>query len=272
MARPLQFLFVALVSLLALQCAADAHEILLKEQLGQNYGPELVTYPVTFTRQEQVSAKSVWVRNGTDSLLAQFLNAELWPGTPYLRRARVALISDLPAFAEKRFVLEPKKAEQSTTDLSVRYLSGAVELATSKFAVRLFNGTQRYDTAIHSINAPAPIVALRLPTGVWAGSSRFYGNKAVKYSHGKVTEQGPVILEWEGRWEYSDGDVLHMRVQLAAGDSRAFIETAHSGEAPNEGWQLILGDMPNLHLPVVSEWGNNPGGRALLRVTKPPRL
>ena len=166
------------------------------------------------------------LRSKTESLPAQFLNRELWPGTPYLRRARVALISDLPAFAEKRFVIEPGEAAQSRADLSVRYLDGAVELATSKFAVRLFNGARRYTTAIASINAPAPIVGLRLPNGVWAGSSRFYGKKAIKNAHGKVTEQGPVILEWEGRWEYSDGDVLHMRVQLAAGDSRAFIETA----------------------------------------------
>ena len=54
-----------------------------------------------------------------------------------------------------------------------------------------------------------------------------------------------------------------MRVQLAAGDSRVFVETSYSGEAPNEGWELILGDMPNLHLPVVSEWGNNPWGKGL---------
>ena len=119
--RDLRFLFAALVFVIALQDAADAQEIILKEQLGQNYGPELVTYPMTFARQER-SPRSARLRSKTESLPAQFLNAELWPGTPYLRRARVAWISDLPAFAEKRFVIEPGEAAQSGADLSVRYL------------------------------------------------------------------------------------------------------------------------------------------------------
>ena len=143
--RDLRFLFAALVLVIALQDAADAQEIVLKEQLGQNYGPELLTYPMTFARQERVSSRSARLRSKTESLPAQFLNAELWSGTPYLRRARVAWISDLPAFAEKRFVIEPREAAQSSADLSVRYLDGAVELATSKFAVRLFHGARRYD-------------------------------------------------------------------------------------------------------------------------------
>jgi hypothetical protein len=261
--RYLRLLSAALVSIIALQGAAEAQQFILKEQLGQTYGPELVTYQVTFARREQVSVRDVQIRSETELLPAQFLNAELWPGTLDIRRARVAFISDLRAFGEKRFVLEPKKAEQSASDLSVRYLSGAVELATSKFAVRLFLGTQRYDTAVDSRNAPAPIVALRLPNGIWAGSSRFYGNKPVRYCHGKLTEQGPVILEWEGLWEYVDGEALHMRVQLAAGDSRVLVETSYSGQAPNDGWELMLPDAPNLHLPIASEWGNNPWGKGL---------
>jgi hypothetical protein len=259
----LRLLPAALILVVALQGATEAQQIILKEQLGQSYGPELVTYPVSFDRRGQVSARTVRVRSETELLPAQFLDTELWPGTPYVRRARVAFISDLRAFGEKRFVLEPKKVEQSASDLSIRYLSRAVELATKKFAVQLFLGTQRYETAVDSRNAPAPIVALRLPNGIWAGSSRFYGNKPIKYCHGKLTEQGPVILEWEGLWEYADGEALHMRVQLAAGDSRVLVETSYSGQAPNDGWELMLPDAPNLHLPIASEWGNNPWGRGL---------
>jgi hypothetical protein len=261
--RSLRSLAASLVLVVALQGAAEAQQIILKEQLGQSYGPELVTYQVTFTRQEQVSVRAAMVRSETELLPAQFLNAELWPGTSYVNRARVAFISDLRAFGEKRFVLEPKKVEQSASDLSVRYLRGAVELAMSKFGVRLFLGTQRYDTAADSRNIPAPIVALRLSNGIWGGSSRFYGNKPVRYSHGKLTEQGPVILEWEGLWEYVDGEVLHIRVQLAAGDSRVLVETSYSGQSPNDGWELMLPDVPNLHLPIASEWGNNPWGKGL---------
>lgn len=257
-------LILALVSVATCPWPVSAEQrIALHEYLGNSYGPQLLTHAVEFARSTKVLPQNPLLQGSGSALPAQFLEVEHWPNTKFIRTARIAFVADLPAFAKREFVLRAGATAGIATDLQVRQARDAVEITTSKFGIRLFVGSRKFNSPLPSADAPAPVLALRLPNGKWVAGSRLYGNKRVTAASGKLEESGPVLAEWRGRWTYEGGDRLDMRVQFAAGDARALMETKYSGAAPGDGWELLLSGATGWRLPIPSEWGNNRWGKPL---------
>lgn len=258
--RGLWLIVILLGGGLAMSAAAGEREIVLKEYLGQTWAPALLTYPFEATEAEQGHRQGVTVTGPQGPVAAQLIGVETWPGTDHVKSARLAFVSDLPPRQEKTFrvQLAPTAVAAPETDLHVQTAAGQVEATTARFGLRLLLGEQTYDPARPPAQVPGPVLAMRRPEGQWFGGSALYGESRIKGYAARITEQGPVLMEWAIRYTYEDDSTLDLSVQLAAGDAVGRWITDASADHPQDGWTLRLGPgLDPLSLSVAPEFGKN---------------
>ena len=251
-------LTVALVAVTALSAAAADRQIVLKEYLGQSWPPALLTYPFQATQADKCLPRNVRITGPNGPVAAQLVQVEKWPGTEFVKTARLALVSDLAPKAEKTFTVryDTPGAAVPKTDLQVKPGTGQVEMLTRYFGLRLLLGEKTYPEPQAADQVPGPVMALAQPEAKWFGGSRLYGPKQVKAYAARLTENGPVLVEWSVRYTYEDDSTLDLTVQLAAGDARARWATNSSADSPENGWTLQINPEP-LSLAVAPEFGKN---------------
>ncbi len=228
-------------------------QIVLREYLGQSWAPALLTYPLEAAQADNCDPLSVQVTGPNGPVAAQLIAVQRWPGTEYVRSARLVFVSDLPPNGEKIFTVKygEKSAVQPATDLSVKPAAGQVEAGTRYFGLRLLLGDKTYDQPQPAAQVPGPVVGMRRPRGQWFGRSSLYGERKVKSYAARITERGPVLVEWTIRYTYEDDSTLDLTVQLAARDAQALWTTNSSADHPRDGWKLMV--TPGMD-PLVMTW------------------
>ncbi|OPZ84809.1 MAG: hypothetical protein BWY76_01694 [bacterium ADurb.Bin429] len=225
---------VLLGLLLMLAAHAGEQRFTLREQLRVTWTDELVTFPFTAPKGACHPA-SVTLVGPKGPLPVQLIEVELWPGTAFVKSARVAFVTDLAPLATDIYILRYDKAPatglSADTDLRITTGKDFVELSNGKFGVKLPLGEQAYDPPANAAGIPGPVMAMRLADGAWFGGSARYGARKIRRFSARVTESGPVVGRVSIREEYEDGATLETVVQLAARNSRAIWET-HSAPPP----------------------------------------
>lgn len=246
------------------QCAERT--FVLREFLGQNYPRELISYRIDAAFGEVPVSTRATLHDSKEPLAVQLTNIEVWPGTHFVHKAQVIFVTGVPALSQKTFKLRfDEHQAEAKTDLSIAMQGNRVEVSTKAIGVRLPLGQNQTASRAKSSGLRGPILAWRLPNGYWIDASRFYGaTKLISWS-AEVVDRGPVVFRWVGRWKYANGDALDISVQIAAGDTRALVETSYSGNQTRDGWQFLLDSVPDIHLPVTAEFDNNPWGRHLIQ-------
>jgi len=240
---------------------AAEQQFVLREHLDQQWKRELVSYP--FEAEKGVCREdSLTLRGPRGMLAAQLSDVQYWPGTRWMRSARVWFIVDLAPLAEDRYVLRYDGEPVQETDLRVSATDDTVDLLTTKFGARFLLGECRYGEPADGASVPGPVQSLRLADGTWFGGSRLYGKRRIVRYDARLTAQGPVFAEVQFRYEYEDGMVLSLVARLAAGDSQVHWDTHVSAHAPEDGWRLLLTPgLDSLQFVYVPEFGNNRWGK-----------
>jgi hypothetical protein len=256
---------------ISLAAAAWTAPIVLKEYLGRRWAPEVLTYPYTAAKTARVLSGSLQVTVPEGRVPAQFTDVECWPGTPYVKSATLALVSGLEPLQTRTFQVATgaKAAPPLRTDLTVTPGAGTVEIATTRFGLRLLLGEKTFDPPVAVKDVPGPIAGLRTEDGRWYGGSRLFGPRTVKGYRAVVTEQGPALARWQVRYTYDDGSTAAVTIQLGAGMPRAWWETRCSTDDAANGWALdISTGLEPLRMLWRPEYAHNKWGSMVQDYTK----
>ena len=239
-------------------------QIVLKEHLGQKWSAELLTYPFHADLAQRCCRESIGVSLKGNSLPAQLIDVEFWPGTEWVKKAKLTFVADLGPLQERVYTVHSGNAltEPPATDLRTSHGPNGVEITTNRFGLRLLSGEKVWDCPASSQDVPGPVLAMRLADGTWFGASRLYGGGRVKRYSARLLESGPVVATWSARYMYDNGATLTISVKLAVGDCQAVWETDYRGNDPGNGWKLVLSrGLDPLLLQFVPEFEKNKWGK-----------
>ncbi len=145
----------------------------------------------------------------------------------------VSVVASLTPWEERTWTLhcgEEARREAPPTDLKAEQEAGAYVLSNSLIAVRTGRGEQRFPTAVPAEQVPAPILAVRGPSGKWLGRGWLEsGQKVTGYSL-TLTHDGPIYKRVKAQYWFEQGrytcyvtlrtgeEVVHVREEFDLGD------------------------------------------------------
>jgi len=239
------------------QTLAGEYKIVLREYLGQNWPPQLLTYPFS-APQGACRAESLSLEGPDGPQAVQLFDVEFWPGTPFVKSATLALITDLPPRATKEFTVrydDRSRAPVPRTDLRITEGEGKVEIATGALGAVLLLGEKTYPQPVAASEVPGPLVSLRLPDGTAYGGSRMFGPTPVKSYAARLLDRGPVFARVEYIYTYADGNTLRLLAQVNAGDLALLWDSEVKEDRPDDGVDFLLSPgLPTLVFPVNMEF------------------
>jgi len=251
---------------------AGEQEIVLRDHIKLEWRNELVSYP--FEAERGVChPESVTLAGPRGPMPVQLWEVVRWPGTEWVKSAKLSFIVDRLAplgtnTYTVRYGREPSKATTPPADLKVARGEGFVEIATSRFGVRLMVGEKTYAEPASASEVPGPLLEMRLADGTWFGGSRMYGKSAIKSYSARLTADGPVFAEVSYRYAYADGNVMELVAHVTAGDSAMLWDARVKEDRPDDGWCLVVSrGLPPLTWRAVIE-GNSKLAPRLKRKVK----
>ena len=252
---PLFALWIAVLS----AAQGGEQQIVLRDYLSQEWRNELLAYP--FSAPAGACAQdSVALIGPRGPVPVQLSDVEYWPGTQWVRSAKLSFIADLPPLARDTYTVRygDQPADRPVTDLEVVGGKDQVRLSTSKCGLRLLAGEKTYQPPASAAEVPGPVLGLRLANGAWVASSSMYGVRKITGYAARLVASGPVFGLAAVRYTFADGQSLELYVQLAAGEAQAQWSCYSSADAPQDGWRLRLTPgLDGLRLPLTGEFFNN---------------
>ncbi|OPZ30037.1 MAG: hypothetical protein BWZ02_00867 [Lentisphaerae bacterium ADurb.BinA184] len=246
---------------LVLACAAIAvrsraadRTLTLSEQLGQEYGPELLVYG--FSAPDRACAPDGVRLAGPDGPRpVQLTDVVYWSDKPeFVKTARLVFIADgLKPRATQVYTLTygRKAVPRSESDLTVKTSGSAVEIITSRIGVRLPFGSGRLAQPAALGELPGPLAALRLRNGAWAGGSQLTGDGRADGWSSELLDAGPVVARVRTRYHLAGGATVSFTATLAAGDSAVHWEMEGSADHPGLGVTFRLPPVPGVKEAVL---------------------
>lgn len=229
------------------QAASD--KIVLREQLSQEYGNELLSYPFS-AKQRSCVAESVLVRGPNGPVPAQLSQIDYWSDERrYVKSARLCFVlNELKPLTSKTFTLTygPTKVAPVVSDLQVRRRKGEVEITTSHVATRLPVGEQSFAKPVPASDVPGPLVGMRLGNGGWAGGSALTSAVAVAKWSAQLTEAGPAFARVSVYYRFADDSALSVMATIVAGDNGVRWEMDVPEDRPSMAVEFRLPPAPGV--------------------------
>ncbi len=251
-------LLATLLALVPVAGSAGEMKVLLRDYLDQQWTRELLTYPFS-APQGACHLDSVSLTDPLGQVLpVQLTEVELWPGTEYVKSAKLSFITDLAPLARDTYTVryddKPVGGDRPPSDLKVSPEQDQVEITTGRFGARLLLGEQTYAEPVEAERVPAPILALRMGDGTWFGGSEMYGPGKIKAWSARLTERGPVLARVAFRYIYESGNIADLTLQVSAGDNTIRAETNVKQDQPKDGFRWVLSrGLPPFLLQVQDE-------------------
>jgi len=252
--RP-RLLLLALLLIAASPAIAD-QELVLEEQLNTRWTDEPVSFELTENPGE-CHPNSMRLIGPNGPVPFQLSDIITWPGRPFLKSARIWLVTNLQPLQRLVFTVECRKeagdtaASSPTGDFHFEQGTGTATLTTSRFGVRLRLGNQTFSTPVASSDVPGPVASLRLADGTWFGGSNFYGDTRLRAWSSEVIAAGPVFGEVRYLFDYEDGNRLEFAVRLFARSDRVQFDIDVLNEKLTDGLRIVLNHgLPKLSLHV----------------------
>lgn len=244
MLRRLILLLVAI--LLSGQGMAAMREFQLTDYLRHDWTGEVVHFPVTFQRGE-CDGTHLALTQGWDGQPApcQLIEAKRYADGS-VQQARLTFLCDLPAAHTRTWRLEcDHKAAPPATTLTVTRAKETIILSSGSIALRMPAGERRYRHPIAAAEAPAPLLGVQGPDGIWRGSGRLESTEKVSSYQAELVEDGPVLKEYRIAYRFTNDKSYQVTIRLYSGQPYAhicedanvdktsrFVFSAYTGFAP----------------------------------------
>ncbi len=220
--------------------------VVLKEQLNQSYGRELISVPFS-AKDKECAAAGVSLAGPKGNIPAQLSDVELWPGDGgFVKSALLWFVADdLAPLSSATYTpaVSKGKAAQPKSDLAVKAGKDSVEITTSLIGVRFPTGEKTFDEPAAAASVPGPLLGMRLGNGAWSGGSALTGSVAVSAWSGKLVASGPVFARAEIAYTLSDGNTILFMATVFEGDSAVRWKMSAPADSPGAGvsWSLPPG-------------------------------
>ena len=235
------------IGMLCIFCRADAtvREFHLTDYLRHDWRDEVVHFPVDFQRGECDGAHYRLTRTGD----AQPVPAQLIEMTRYpdgsVRQARLVFRCDLPAGQTRGWRLETGASAPAQHVPALAREGRRMVLSSGPLSLLVPVGKHRYDTPIAAAAAPAPLLGVKGPDGIWRGHGRLESAEHITSYQAEVIENGPVLLAYRIEYRFTGDKYYRVTLRLYHGlnyaqvseeanvdpDSR-FLFSAYAGFAP----------------------------------------
>ena len=215
-------LSAALLASAVVQATGVPGPIVLREQLNQTHGPQLVSVPFRADDGSCV-VDGVQLTGPDGPVAAQLADIERWPGDgEFVKSARLWFVVDgLAPLTSTTYTTAPGKrtAPAVPTDLHVAAAKDNVEITTAHVGVRLPLGGASFPRPVAASGVPGPLLAMRLGDAAWTGGSSVTGGVGVTEWASRLTDNGPVFARVETTYVFADSNTLAFSATVAAGDS-----------------------------------------------------
>lgn len=255
--------------------AAAARTFTIREPFGLAWGPDRVSYRVEFPKGAAVpDGLSLRDRRG-NPVAVQLSDTILWPDKKTVRSAVLSFMA----------TLEPDEVGQWTlvhgvvpvapprSDLVVVESADAIELSTSKVAIRLPSGAKTFETPVPAGQLPAPILGVRIG-GQWVGRGWWQTERPCVGYSAKLQAKGPVFARVALQYEFVDKTFYKATIELAAGQDVAVVSEEFNlsegqryempelgGVRPGDTFQYVLPRFASKEQAMMWDWWCQTHGR-----------
>jgi len=139
-----------------------------------------------------------------------------------VRAGDVWFLTDLPADATRVYRLAAGAPPAPAVAAAVRQADGVIELDGTTTAVRLPDLAPLGQPAALAA-LPAPLLAVRLPGGAWAGKGWLVGDQPIANAATTITARGPLFAEATVTYEAVNGKAYTVTVRVDAGSPVALV-------------------------------------------------
>jgi hypothetical protein len=148
----------------------------------------------------------------------------------------VTVLANFDPWQQRAWTLhygETTRLEPPATDLSVREDKGGLVLANDRIAVRTGYGAAEFKTPVDAGKVPAPILAVRGPSGTWLGRGWLESPQKVTGYRIALTHDGSIFTRVKADYDFAGGrytcyitlrtgeDTIHVREEFDLGDPSA---------------------------------------------------
>jgi hypothetical protein len=245
----------------------------IREPFGLAWGPDRVSYPVELPEGMAVPGR-VAVQDANGILVPAQLSDpyelhELPPEHGVLRGATLSFMVSLKPNEVGQWTYTPDIGARKppATDLRVVEGKGVIELATSKFGIRLIGGAKTFPAPIAADQVPAPIQAIRLSDGKWIGRGWWQTERPCLGYSATVMEKGPVFACVALSYQFADNTAYKATVELSAGQDVAIVSEEFNlsegkryempelgGVRPGDTFQYVLPSFGSKKQAMMWDW------------------
>lgn len=220
-------------SLLPAHAADPLPTYTLKERLHRNWAPQLVHFAVADLPAGALKPEATVLLNDAGAPQAcQWSDLQTHPDGS-VRAGSIWVMTDLPADTTRTFRLVAGTPPIPANAASAKQADDRVELDGTAMAVRLPKvAALAQPVAVRDV--PAPIQAVRLPNGAWAGKGWLKGETAIKAVSTSVTANGPLFAEAVVTYTAVDGKAYSVKVRVEAGSPAALVEERFNLTVPQQ--------------------------------------
>ncbi|MBM4032862.1 MAG: hypothetical protein FJ291_13890 [Planctomycetes bacterium] len=273
--------FVAGVAGLLACCGAVAGEprtFTIRESFGLAWGPDRVSYKVEFSKDgfDHLALVADSPEGWGNQVAFQLSDVALWPETRAIRSATLSFMASLKANGVARWELRNMGGPLNpiVPDLTVRERDGVIELATSKFGIRLAGGAKTFPAPVAADQVPAPIQAVRLANGKWIGRGWWQTERPCLGYKATIVEKGPVFAKVALSYEFADKTSYKATIELSAGQDVAIISEEFDlskgkryempelgGVRPGDTFQYVMPSFASPKAAMMWDWWCQTHGR-----------
>jgi hypothetical protein len=194
--------------------AAPLAEWELHDSLGHEWSNELLFYTIPLKRTVE-PGQPLAVTDG-DGLPVRAQILERHPGEGgKVTAVRLALLTDLKPFQQRRFRLLAAQPQDPPSDLTAKRESDRWILSTSKIGVAVPAGSGRDARSFDAV--PAPILAVRGADTDWVGQGWLTGQRKVVSWKSELLDAGPVLARARVTYDFGGGQNYVVEITLPAG-------------------------------------------------------
>lgn len=207
--------------------AEDLPGFSIREPFGLAWGPDPVQYRIDLPQGRVKADGALRLVDEQGQIVPMQLTVlNAWPDQS-IRTVTICFSASLAPDQVRTWKLLLSAKEAPATDLQVQE-GDAIELSTSKTAIRLPAGSKTFNPPLAADQVPAPIQAIRLPNGKWVGRGWWQTEvKCTGYAV-QIEKRGPVFARVSLRYDFEGGRTYSAQVDLHAGSDLAVISESYN--------------------------------------------
>ncbi len=204
--------------------AEDASDFVLREQLGNTWSNECVSFPLNANQLQAVgNGKALVDREGRQTAYQIELSD--------VTTRRICFQVDLAPYQSLGYRFSDDK-NKPQTDLVIKDAANVVRIENGHIGVEIRKRLQP---------GQGPLARIRLGSGIWTGGSTLEGGGAVKDYRADVVARGPVFTEVICRATFADGGTWMLRFRIERAEPVVIVNEQY--DAPTGGvFRVVLGD------------------------------